>query len=236
VGRWAIYIDLEGFSKLYDKEAQILLSLGDLMEGIYQIGCLCYPEPPDRLFAHQTGDGFVIVSEFPETTLDRPIAIALALLRHVAMSGRFAKASVAEGEFGDIKSCYPEAVRDFKDYGTVRLGQGVLTLFPVMGTALIRAVLAIKDCPSGPLLAIRSSEQERLPAGLVTHEVCNSGLTVVDWINSNSEQALDIAQKAGLKPPNIAAMSHFLRDYCRKHDVKKEWSLNVEKYLEVALE
>ena len=60
--RWSIYIDSEGFDALYETDDQILLSLGDLMEGIYLIGPHCYLEKPDRIFAHQTGDGFAIVS------------------------------------------------------------------------------------------------------------------------------------------------------------------------------
>ena len=103
VGRWSIYIDLEGFGDLYDKENQVLVSLGVLMEGIFQIG-------------------------------------------------------------------------------RIRLGRGVMTLFPVMGNALIRAFSVIKNCPSGPLLAIASAEQKRLPAGLVTYEVPKRNLILVDWV------------------------------------------------------
>src|SRR5215475_12045562 len=161
-GRWSIYIDLEGFGHLYGKEDQALLSLGELMEGIFRVGCNCYPESPDRLFAHQLGDGFVIVSEFPETNLDRPIAVAIALLRHVAQSGRFAKAAVSEGQFADIRSCYPASVLAAASSNHVRLGRGVMTIFPVMGTALIRAFLVAKSCPSGPLLAVASAERQRL--------------------------------------------------------------------------
>ena len=36
IGRWAINIDLEGFGHLYDKEDLVLLSLGELMEGIFR--------------------------------------------------------------------------------------------------------------------------------------------------------------------------------------------------------
>ena len=50
----------------------------------HSIGERCYPESPDRRFAHQTGDGFVIVSEFGTASLRVPAAIAIALLRHVA--------------------------------------------------------------------------------------------------------------------------------------------------------
>jgi len=135
IGRWAINIDLEGFGHLYDKEDLVLLSLCELMEGIYRIGVQCYPESPDRIFAHQIGDGFIIVSDFPEESFERPVAIALSLLRHVAHSGRYAKATISDGEFSDILSCYPSSVINAAGSDKrVRMGRGVMTLFPVMGT------------------------------------------------------------------------------------------------------
>jgi hypothetical protein len=36
--RWSIYIDIEGFSALYEQENQVLHSLGMLAEGIGWIG------------------------------------------------------------------------------------------------------------------------------------------------------------------------------------------------------
>jgi hypothetical protein len=165
VGRWSIYIDLEGFGNLYDKENQVLVSLEVLMEGIFQIGCCCYPESPDCLFAHQLGDGFVIVSEFPEDMLDRPIAIALALLRHVAHSGRFAKASVSEGEFADIRSCYPASVLDAStNDGRIRLGRGVMTLFPVMGSRPHSSIFGDQKLPKRAFVG-RCISRAKAPSG-----------------------------------------------------------------------
>lgn len=234
-GRWAISIDLEGFGDLYDKENLILLSLGELMEGIFRVGCQCFPESPDRLFAHQLGDGFVIVSDFPEDTLNRPMAIALALLRHVAHSGRFAKATISEGKFADIQSCYPSVVVEAAGSDRrVSLGAGVMTLFPVMGTALIRAFLLAKNCPSGPLLAVASAERHRLPGGLVIYEVPSRDIIVVDWIHSQNEFATEIAKKAGLNNPNISRMSEMLNSYCQKQNVTKEWQESVRDFLGVS--
>ena len=184
IGRWAINIDLEGFGHLYDKEDLVLLSLGELMEGIFRIGVQYYPESPDRIFAHQLGDGFIIVSDFPEETFERPVAIALSLLRHVAHSGRYAKATISDGEFADILSCYPSSVINAAGPDKrVRLGHGILTLFPVMGTALIRAISVARKCPSGPLLAVAAENRKRIPEGLVVHEVPSQGIIVVDWIH-----------------------------------------------------
>jgi hypothetical protein len=46
-----------------------------------------------------------------------------------------------------------------------------MTLFPVMGTALIRAISVAKKCPRGPLLAVATENREKIPEGLIVHEV-----------------------------------------------------------------
>ena len=234
IGRWAINIDLEGFGHFYDKEDLVLLSLGELMEGIFRIGVQCYPESPDRIFAHQLGDGFIIVSDFPEESFERPMAIALSLLRHVAHSGRYAKATISDGEFADILSCYPSSVINAAGSDKkIRLGRGIMTLFPVMGTALIRAISVAKKCPSGPLLAVAAENRKRIPEGLFVHEVPSQGIIVVDWINSENELAKDISRKSQLKWPDAPTISKQLRDYCQKQSVKEEWKTNVHNFLGV---
>ena len=235
VGRWAINIDLEGFGHLYDKEYRVLISLGELMEGIFRIGVQCYPESPHRIFAHQMGDGFIIISDFPEDTFDRPIAIALSLLRHVAHSGRYAKATISEGEFADIQSCYPSSVLNAAGPDKrVRLGSGIMTFFPVMGTALIRAISVAKKCPSGPLLAVAIANRHRLPDGLIVHELPSKGIIVVDWLHSKNELAEDIASKSQLKRPDNLTISNQLIDYCQKQPVKEEWKTSVKDFLGIS--
>ncbi len=236
VGRWAIHIDLEGFGHLYDKENLILLSLGELMEGIFRIGTQYYPESPDRIFAHQIGDGFVIVSDFPEQSFKRPLAITLSLLRHVANSGRYAKATISDGDFANILSCYPSSVIDAAGSDKrVRLGRGIMTLLPVMGTALIRAISVAKKCPSGPLLALAIENRERIPEGLIVHEVPAQGLLLVDWIHSKDDLAKDIARKSDLHRPDSFMLSKHLKEYCQTHRVKEEWKTSVRDFLGVSM-
>lgn len=236
VGRWAIHIDLEGFGHLYDKEDLVLLSLGELMEGIFRIGTQYYPESPDRIFAHQIGDGFVIVSDFPEETFRRPVAIASSLLRHVAHSGRYAKATISDGEFADIQSCYPSSVINAAGPDKrVRLGHGIMTLFPVMGTALIRAISVAKKCPSGPLLAVDIENRQRIPDGLIVHEVTSHDIIVVDWIHSENELARDIAIKSNLNWTDTSIVSTQLREYCQTQQVKEEWKTSARNYLGISM-
>ena len=58
---WAINIDLEGFSKNYedseDRKTYAIWGLHHLMDAIINIGNSVYRDPPERLFAHQFGDG-----------------------------------------------------------------------------------------------------------------------------------------------------------------------------------
>ena len=96
----------------------------------------------------------------------------------------------------------------------VRLGAGIMTLFPVMGTALIRAISVAKKCPSGPLLAVAAANRKRLPDGLIIHEVPSQGIIVVDWIHSKNELSKDISIKSQLKWPDTLTISEQLKDYC----------------------
>lgn len=232
--RWSIYIDIEGFSALYGQENQILQSLGVLAEGILSIGRECYPRTPDRLFAHQTGDGFIIVSEFGAEMLDHPLAIAIALLRHVAASGRFAKAAISQGEFVDVRGCYPSSVRDAADNnGHLDLGEGLMTLFPVMGTALIRAFKLAENSPSGPLLTVAATEIHRIPGDLVVRETTSPDVLSIDWIHSPLSLAYSLSHTARLNSPPLADLECTLRSYCHTQSLKRDWLNNVATLLGV---
>lgn len=234
--RWSIYIDIEGFGALYETDDQILLSLGELMEGIYLIGSHCYIETPDRLFAHQTGDGFAVVSEFGANSLEIPVAITIALMRHVSAGGRFAKATIAEGSFGDISGCYPTSVRDARDEnGRVRLGRGIMTLFPTMGTALIHAVALAKKSPSGALLTLSHEASSRLPGGCVVHEIADLKLISLDWVNSSFPLVSEIQAKSGLQAPTPAELKRHFINYFHMPGVKEEWKANSNWYLSLGV-
>jgi hypothetical protein len=212
--RWVIYVDIEGFGVLYGRDKQVLLSLGDLMEAIFLIAEKFCNESPDRIFAHQTGDGFVIVSEFGAESLELPIAISIALLRHVAAHGRFAKASIGEGDFADITGLYPESVLKarLKD-GSVRMGDGLMTLFPVMGTALIDAVAVAKRSPSGALLTVASSNNTRIPAECVFKVVPDAAVLSIDWVHSQLLLVSQIQAKTGLRCPTVAEIEEAFFQY-----------------------
>lgn len=235
--RWAVYIDIEGFGVLYDRETTVLEALGDLMEGIYAIGTRVYPESPDRLFAHQTGDGFIVVGEFGSPSLEVPTSIATALLRHVSARGRFAKASLGEGELADIWGCYPRRIREVRRSGdTVRLGGGLMTVFPVMGTALIDAVSVAKRSPSGSLLTLASAKRSRLPAGCVVHEVEGGDVISIDWVHSSLPLVEHLQNQAELRRPGPEEIAAALRRYTEQQQPPARWTSNTRALLGLPVE
>jgi hypothetical protein len=224
--RWAIWIDIEGFSRLYRHEARALATFGCLMEGVYRIGSRAFPKSPDCLFAHHIGDGFVLVSDFGSTTLDRPVCIAIALLRHVASTDWFCKAAIGEGDFADIRGCYPETLREAGSDGCnhIPMGDGLLTTLPVMGTALIRAH-EISRKASGALLLVAKSEHDRLPPCNVS-EIDSGGVLSIDWIHSEPAGLSDLQERASLSRPGVAEIERSLTSYCNSEGASAKWKSN----------
>jgi hypothetical protein len=234
--QWSLFIDIEGFSATYERDSQALVSVGAVMQGIHALGSLCYPESPHRLFAHQLGDGFVIVGEFGWETLEQPTTVGIALLRCVLLSGGVAKAAISEGQFADVVGCYPPRIRDLYaqcDGGAIPIGGGLMTILPVMGTALINSyrLLHAPTTPPGPLLLIDSRHRSRLPAG-VRAEDCGS-FVVIDWVHS-SYPSLDVTvRRAGFPSSESPSMVGRLSHYLDENSVSESWRANATKYLEL---
>ena len=165
--RWSIWIDIEGFSTLWNDERAAVRALGHLMEGILQIGETIFPGDSERIWAHQFGDGFVIVSEFHEPDLERCAAIAVSLMRQVARAGFMARAAIAEGDYADVAGLWPRSIREAQERAgsssSIGLGSGVMTLLSTMGTALIRAKKLDETCLArGSVVAIATDFADRL--------------------------------------------------------------------------
>lgn len=232
--RWSIYIDIEGFSALWEREDQVIWSLGELMRSIFRVGRLCFPSSPERLFAHQFGDGFVIVSDFHEESLERCTLIAIALMRHVAATGRFASAAIAEGEFSDIRDLYPiEVLRELEGEHTVSLRMGLMTIVPVMGTALIRGARISKLAPKGPLLAIEQRKVDRLGDAISTTPIADSELSSIDWVHAESPGLRVLQTTAELSAPSPRELERSLYAYCQEQSVPEQWSSSVRELLAV---
>lgn len=228
-GRWGISIDVEGFSKNYefseDRKTYAILALGELMIAIYRIGTCCYPGTPEknyseRLFAHQFGDGFLVCSDFAEPDGSRAIAIAAALLRHMALKGYVAKAAIATGDLSGINGCYPQPMRDAAG-DTVDMGMGLMTTIGIMGTALTRAHKLGGSARGAVLVVDKRLLEKSIPQGAI---VCGPEGNCIDWVSSNIPLASEISEKARLSaalPDQILAK---LKAYCStKPTPPKSW-------------
>lgn len=228
VSRWSIFIDIEGFSKIYpDNMVQALMPLCSIMKAIFSVGNLVCPESPERLFAHQIGDGFIIVSESSERSPELPLALGIFLLRSTLLAGGMGKCSISQGDFSDIKGCYPEIILNNRDAsGTVRMGRGLMHLFPVMGSALINAY-RLGNRESGSLLIIDSILAASLPKRSVVTKTTDD-YQVVDWIHTNTPEIKEIETKTGIQHPKVGRLEEKVRLYVDSNcsSLPKEWENN----------
>ena len=239
--RWAIHIDIVGFSALYPKSDNPLWALNRLMLAVHSIGKMVYPREPHRLFAHQIGDGFLILSDFHEPDLERAASIAIVLMKFIAGFGLFARATIAEGNLADITGCYSETVlndRCEEDNKTVMMGSGLMTLFPVMGTALINAVRIDKRTSKGPILAVPDEFRSRLPGHIISKKLEDKDMPniAIDWVHTESELITKIKVEAQLDFPCPKDLEILLSKYITKNEqLPGEWVQSCRKYMGVRI-
>lgn len=229
--RWAIHIDVEGFGVKWDDTMDAFAGINALMLGIFRIGEFVYPDPPRRLFAHQFGDGFLITSDYPEHTFNRAAQIAIGLLRFVLSNGAIAKAAISEGDLSDIVGCYPSEINRREQLGRLRIGAGIMTVFPVMGSALINAVHVDKKSPKGPMLTISAEHAGRVSLDIERHEV-ESDLVVLNWLRGEPEGLLELQTSAELDTSSEDARINQLMEYFGSNPgLKSDWKENAKRYL-----
>ena len=239
--RWCTFIDILGFSQLWEsRQSKALHALRELMRAIHRVGTRVYPDEGERLFVHHMGDAFAIVSGFGEASFERPLGIASALMRHMASTGTFAAAAVAEGEFADVTGCYPEEVmKDCEDGHVVRLNAGLMTLSPVMGTAFIRAYRLHDKAPSGPFVIVSGVHEDRIPGGFEfrsAHGKGDGNLLSIDWLRAENRAIARIQGAASLRAPKVGELAQAIRSYCAEYpSVRGKWSDNLRTLLSVDL-
>jgi hypothetical protein len=211
MNRWSIYIDIEGFSEIYKRrQGRAIQALGELMEALFLIASKRFPQAPERLFIHQFGDGFVVVSDVMEPNPERPIAICLAVMRHLICRGVATKATISGGDFADISSSYPERVlAAAQDRRHVNIGDGVMTIIPVMGTALITPH-KLANRRSGAILLLDSTIFFQLPIGVIAQA---GSPAVIDWVHSECHLIAEVAEIAGLVTADADVTERHLRSY-----------------------
>lgn len=200
---WGINIDIEGFSNFYqhDEEMQTyaISGLKHLMDAVISVGKKVYPGDPnknesDRIFAHQFGDGFILTSNFDATNPNRPIAIAVSLSRHMLLQGFATKAAISAGDMANINGCYPKEVKSAKN-NTLRLGAGLMTTIPVMGTALTKAN-KLGNRVSGNVVVVDKSAFSNTPNELIKYH--DEFIGYINWMSDGNELSREISEKEDL--------------------------------------
>lgn len=227
--RWGIFIDVEGFSKLWSRDDLGLRALMHLTTLVFRIGDQAFPDVPQRLFAHQGGDAFYITSDFHEHSLDRCAAIAIVLMRGMLEKGFVARAALAAGAVADYAGCRPLEVREAAvrddDSDLVRMGQGLMTLQPVLGEGIINAVGLDKRVKlKGSLVIVAEGARERLSDGFVRRPIEEyPGVMALDWVHSASPLIEDIARTIGYGNGAPADFRDLLRAYVADHRLSEIW-------------
>lgn len=215
--RWGISIDIEGFSNLYEysesTQTKAIWGLHQLMDAVIRVGQKVYPGDPnnnywDRVFAHQFGDGFIIVSNFEEIDPSRCIAIATSLSRHMLIQGFATKAAISTGSMSDISGCYPNAMRYTNNI--LNLGMGLMTTIPVMGTALTKAY-KLSGRVSGNVVVIDATQFPSIPEDLIKEREGNIGY--INWMADKNSLAYEISHKAGLQFGNENQLLRLFSSY-----------------------
>jgi len=212
--RWVLWVDVEGFSYLYrEKDSFIEIQLKELQSDLFKIGNDIFPQYSERLFIHQVGDGFVIKPTIGEENLDRPISITIALLRMTLMRGACLKIALGEGSISDVTGLWQKEIQDKYENNMVRIGEGIMTLFPIMGDGLIDAYNYSK-CASGPLLIVRDDLRDCLPKDGLNFIEYNKHIEI-DWIHSRADFAQDILTAMGAKA-DVKELCLKLEQYIKK--------------------
>ena len=197
--KWVLWIDLEGYSYIHRQDSTSAnWLLHNLQKDLNKLGTEIIP---DRLFIHQVGDGFILRGDFCDKTLERPLSIAIALMKSSLLQGACLKIAIGIGELYDVQGLYPEEIRGKQELGCLRIGNGVMTLHTVMGDGLVDSHDYSK-CGKGPLLIVRGNLEYALPYEELIFLKYEKHIEV-DWIHSKAGFAKNICEKLGVSATSL---------------------------------
>jgi hypothetical protein len=116
-------------------------------------------------------------------------------MRHLLKKGVITKAAVSAGDFADISTSYPEEViKAAEGRRCLRIGEGVMTIIPVMGMALI-AAHKLSGTDSGSLLLFDTSYFSGIPEEIIYRAGTAS---TIDWVHTELSDVESICNMASL--------------------------------------
>lgn len=230
VERAAMFIDVQGFGALYGGEADSLWGLSELMEGVYRLGRESERIGIPRLFAHHIGDGFVLVDDGGVASVNRLVAAAVALHQFTLVkAGHFCASAIDRGGMADVVGCYPRIVTEarIRD-GVVPLGDGLMTIFPVMGTAIINTHRLLARA-HGAVILLPESHAASVEAGI--RSTVEDGLLHVDWLASDSATIAAARDVLGLGKIGAARLAADFDAAVHRNGCKPEWVARTSRFL-----
>jgi len=230
---WALWIDIEGFSAK-NKEQLYIPPLRNLADDLYKIGSLVYPQCKDCLYIYQFVDAFLIRPNFPEDNIEKPIAIATVLMRLGILRKYTTKSALSIGELSDIAACYSEEIFKKQQNGCISLGNGLMTLTPIMGTAIVKAH-SLSENESGPLLIVDEELKGYINASTTTLRI--GKVTCINWLSLNNTSADNILKiinpnPTSEKPDYKKALGEYIKE--NSNELTSNWIENAKKLLESA--
>jgi len=230
VERWAIYIDVEGFSNMFRRDRalarQALMTLTEGVRRVFNQFPTCEHE---RVFAHAFGDGYLILSDFPEVPIDRAIAVATGLQQFLLTRGFVGRAGVSCGDFMDIQEDLNAALATADARHEGDPPAGVMTVGTVMGDALINAYKVQEDTISGPMLFLEPSLRDHITDDAMCFLQDRRRSVVIDWLRSTCPHLDRVRVILDLDVFGGARLFDQLRRYLGENKkLSREWRHNTE--------
>ena len=228
--RTAMFVDIQGFAVLYGGEHDSLWGLSELMRGVYLLGTEAKRLGISRLFAHHIGDGFVLVDDGGTANVTRLVSVAVALHQFTLIkAGHFCASAIERGEMADVMGCYPEEVCDARSkYGALPLGDGLMTVFPVMGTAIIRTVKLQAKAHAAAIL-LPAVQAVGLEDGVSTTSEGDN--LYVDWVGSMSPTIKLAREIMGIDRVTSAQLAAAIDASVLRNNCKPDWTVRTWGFL-----
>lgn len=126
--------------------------------------------------------------------------------------------------FQILRAVIQDNITDQETNGTVPMGAGLMTITPVMGTALINAIGLDKRSPSGSLLTIDLKNASRLSECFEKREIENGLISInFNWLKGDQSLVSEISREAMLGNPSEKDRELLLKNYILSNKLKPGW-------------
>jgi len=232
---WALYIDVEGFSYLYEEHAMKPMSF--LTSDIFALLDSGKPEFSGLSAIQYGGDGFLIkqLGGTYDKDIRRPLAIGCALMKRALVDGFTLRAQLSVGDSADVQGTYSkvmqERIQSQSASGYLSFSHGFPFSFSnmlynsVIGTSILNAYRLGK--PKGPLFVIDPLlKVDLVEAGVSVAEA--EDVLLLDWLKH--DDAYVQSGLAALAMNGTNDYGNALRQYFRRYgeQVPVDWKEGAE--------